>query len=205
MSRALIKSAASQRPGSSAGGRLGTAAAPPRTTVAGLPARPNTSASVRGNEILHLPNEWALDGAMNLDEKDFLLGVVKQVRARKPAFARLLGAPSALLARCCPALSARATTERRVFAIRERETAARPRRSHGRRTKQGVFNEVRRGRAGRGPELHDEGRHGVQPHVQVCRHQSLRVLAARSLHTAAQARPSACARSHDASDCARAG
>ena len=43
-------------------GRPGTQAGRPGTSTAsrllvGLPARPNTSASVKGNEILHLPNQ----------------------------------------------------------------------------------------------------------------------------------------------------
>lgn len=44
----------------------------------GLPARPNTAASVKGNEILHLPNEWALEACHGLDDRAFLLDMVKQ-------------------------------------------------------------------------------------------------------------------------------
>ena len=46
--------------------------------IVGLPARPNTAASVKGNEILHLPHEWALDTCGDIDEKNFLLSIVKQ-------------------------------------------------------------------------------------------------------------------------------
>lgn len=52
--------------------------APRSRLLVGLPHRPNTAASVKGNEILRLPNEWALDDCKGLDEKPFLLDMVKQ-------------------------------------------------------------------------------------------------------------------------------
>jgi hypothetical protein len=92
MSRALIQTAharrldkdkgAGERPPGTSAGHQGTVDGRLRlASGAKMPARPNTAVSVKGTDILHLPNEWALDGAKDLDEKDFLLGVVKQVCA----------------------------------------------------------------------------------------------------------------------------
>lgn len=89
MSRILIQTAharrldkdkgAGERPPGTAGHPGAVAGRLRLASGAKMPARPNTAVSVKGTDILHLPNEWALDGAKDLDEKDFLLGVVKQV------------------------------------------------------------------------------------------------------------------------------
>jgi len=70
------------RPGTTKG-RPGTSAR--SNLVAGLPPRPNTAASVKGNEVLHLPNPWASSSSSGVDEKDFLLDMVKQVQIRAAA------------------------------------------------------------------------------------------------------------------------
>lgn len=58
------------------GPRTGTSA-PTRSLVAGMLPRPNTAASVKGCEVLHMPNQWAHDSCAGLDEKS-LLEMVKQ-------------------------------------------------------------------------------------------------------------------------------
>jgi hypothetical protein len=195
MSRALIQTAharrldkdkgAGERPPGTSAGHQGTVDGRLRlASGAKMPARPNTAVSVKGTDILHLPNEWALDGAKDLDEKDFLLGVVKQVslRERARARARCLRAPPPAAAWLSLRRLPRAA-ERRLPAVRQRADAARPRRGPGCCGKQGVRDEVCWARAGRGPSLDDESCPGMQPHVQVRWHQGLRVLSARSQWT----------------------
>ena len=62
-----------------------------------MPPRPNTAASVKGNEVLHLPNQWARDSCAGLDEKDFLLEMVNQVHVQGGLSSGSVALPS------CPA------------------------------------------------------------------------------------------------------